>query len=142
MSGCIHNSTVLPVGKAEAYKTREVCLRSRQNTRTHTNHTHTHCVQAATSLTPGKDCSVTHKTVGLVGPHSWSGRFGKEQSFSPAKVEARFSCPYCAHYLAILCDDYFKYVGQIILNCHLGDDKHVSIGLRYFSICTDIRIDQ
>ena len=44
----------------------------------------------------------------------------------------RSSCPYRSHYLALLCDDYFKYVGQIISNCHIGDDEHFGIGLRGF----------
>jgi hypothetical protein len=76
------------------------------------------------------------------GPQNCSGRFGEEQTFGPPKVEIRSSCPYCANYLALLCDDYFKYVGQIISNCHLSDDERIRIGLRYFGICTDIRIGQ
>jgi hypothetical protein len=75
-----------------------------------------------------------------VGPITGLGRFGEDQTFGP--VESRISDPR-AHYLALLCDDYFKYVGQIISNCHIGDDEHVRIGLRCFSGCsTDIRITQ
>jgi hypothetical protein len=44
--------------------------------------------------------------------------------------------------LALLSDDYFKYVGQIISNYHLSVGEHIKIGLRYFGICKDIRIGQ
>jgi hypothetical protein len=75
----------------------------------------------------------------VCGPQSWSEQFEEEWTFGPA--DSKSSCSYCAHCLALLFDVYCKYVCQMILNCHLGDNEHVRIDLCCFSICTDIHTD-
>ena len=98
-------------------------------------------LEAPAPLMPGKECPITDRTVGFVGPRAGLDELGKSKLFASLKIEHRIlkPTPCC---LPCSCEVYCHYICKMIPNCHLGDNEHVRMDLRYFSICTYIHTDQ
>ena len=50
-------------------------------------------LQAAATLTPGKECPITHRMVGLVGPRAGLDDLGKDKLLTPPRVEHKILVP-------------------------------------------------